>query len=174
MPRRRESFSGAAWPTARSPIRLPARAVTAIDETNQNIEFTVTADDNSLFDGVQGRPKISGSGTLTFTLAPNKNGSTGVTVIAKDNGVPPEESASQRFTINVEAINDAPQFTLGNVLSRPEDDPSTDTIIVATQVRPGPLSATDETGQNLTFDLLVVEQPTDRVSQQATVYDFRI
>src|SRR5205085_1186355 len=53
------------------------------DEASQSVAFTVTNDNNALFSA---QPSISSSGTLTYTSAPNANGSANITVVAQDNG----------------------------------------------------------------------------------------
>jgi gliding motility-associated-like protein len=83
-------------------------------ELDQALTFDVTNTNNGLF-SVQ--PAISATGTLTYTPAPNTNGSSIVTVSLADNGsgAAPNvnTSADQTFTINITAVNDAPVFTKG-------------------------------------------------------------
>jgi hypothetical protein len=78
-------------------------------EAGQMLTFTVTADAPSLFST---QPALASNGTLTFTPAPDANGSTTVTVVLKDNGGTAnggaDTSAPQTFTLNVTAVNDAP------------------------------------------------------------------
>jgi|GEM_PF-590587 len=79
------------------------------DESGQVVSFVVTNDNNSLFTS---QPAISTAGTLTFTPAPNANGSATVTVYAQDNGGilngGVDIAGPQAFTITVTPVNDAP------------------------------------------------------------------
>ena len=84
------------------------------DEASQTVTFTVNNDNNALF-SVQ--PAISPSGTLTYTSAPNANGSANVTVVAHDSGGTAnggnDTSTTHNFNITINAVNDAPSFTKG-------------------------------------------------------------
>ncbi|HEX3144537.1 MAG TPA: Calx-beta domain-containing protein, partial [Pyrinomonadaceae bacterium] len=83
------------------------------NESGQTVAFTVSNNNNGLF-SVQ--PAISPTGTLTFTSAPDANGSATVSVTLKDNGGTAnggsDTSATQQFTITVNAVNDAPVNTV--------------------------------------------------------------
>jgi hypothetical protein len=78
-------------------------------ENNQIVHFNVSNDNPSLF-SVQ--PAINGSGVLTYTPAPNANGSALVTVVAQDNGGTAfggaDSSAPATFRINVALGPDCP------------------------------------------------------------------
>ena len=78
------------------------------NESGQSLNFIVSNDNNSLFSA---QPTISSDGTLTYTPAPNANGSATVTVQIHDDGGTVnggiDTSASQSFTINVTPVNDA-------------------------------------------------------------------
>ena len=84
------------------------------NESSQVLDFIVSNNNNALF-SVQ--PALSATGRLTYTLAPNKNGSATVTVRLHDNGGTAEghgamdTSAPQVFTITVNPVNDAPSGT---------------------------------------------------------------
>ncbi|MES2793576.1 MAG: Ig-like domain-containing protein, partial [Planctomycetota bacterium] len=127
----------------------------APDESGQTLfPFVVTNDNNSLFT-VQ--PAIGLDGTLTYTLAPNANGTAIVSVTLSDNGSTANggenTSPAQTFTIAVTAVNDAPSFALP---SSPNLDQTVleDAAVVqqvaafATNISAGPI---DEVGQTLTF-----------------------
>ena len=93
------------------------------DEAAQTLNFLVNTDNPSLFSAA---PTIDpATGTLTYTAAPNANGTAIVTVQLKDNGGTDlggvDSSALQTFTINVTAVNDAPIFTLPNPPTVGED-----------------------------------------------------
>ena len=87
----------------------------APSESSQVLNFIVTGNTNpSLF--LTG-PAISPTGTLTFTSAPDANGSATITIVLKDNGGTlsggVDTSVAKTFTINVTPVNDAPTFTEG-------------------------------------------------------------
>jgi hypothetical protein len=73
------------------------------------VRFTVAAGNPSLF--VAG-PAVAATGTLTFTPAPNANGTTTVSVRAVDDGGTAnggrDTSAPQTFSIRITPVNDAP------------------------------------------------------------------
>jgi hypothetical protein len=80
------------------------------DESDQQLTFEVTNNTNTGLFTTQ--PSVASDGTLSYTLAADKNGSADVTVRLKDNGGiangGADESAEQTFTINVTAVNDEP------------------------------------------------------------------
>jgi hypothetical protein len=119
------------------------------DEASQTVTFTVTNDNNALF-SVQ--PAISSSGTLTYTSAPNANGSANITVVAHDNGGTAnggnDTSAAQNFNIFVTAVNDAPSFTKGADQTVNEEAGAQSVANWATAISAGPA---DESGQTVTF-----------------------
>src|SRR5215217_8249810 len=79
------------------------------NESDQTVDFQLTNDNNDLF-SVQ--PSVSANGTLSYTPVPNAYGKATVKVRAHDDGRTTNggvsESAEQTFTINVDAVNDAP------------------------------------------------------------------
>ena len=80
------------------------------NESNQSFSFMVTNNTNpGLFSSA---PTISSFGTLSYIPAFNANGTADITVVLKDNGGTAnggvDTSASQTFTITVNAVNDAP------------------------------------------------------------------
>src|SRR5438094_898907 len=79
------------------------------DESGQTMDFIVTNNNAGLFSG---QPAVAANGTLTYTSAPNANGSATVYVKIHDNGGTAnggaDTSATQSFTITVTAVNDAP------------------------------------------------------------------
>src|SRR5258705_1540168 len=73
------------------------------DESGQTLNFQVTNNTNAgLFSSA---PTINSTGTLTYTPAPNSNGSAIITIVLKDNGGiangGTDTSAAQSFTITV-------------------------------------------------------------------------
>ena len=79
------------------------------NESGQSVDFIVGNDNNALFTT---QPAVSPSGTLTYTSAPDANGSATVTVRIHDDGGTAnggvDTSADQTFTITITAVNDEP------------------------------------------------------------------
>ena len=91
--------------------------------SSQTVSFLVANDNPSLF---LAPPTISPTGTLTYTSAPDANGTAVVTVRLTDNGgVTPgngqDTSAPQLFTIIVTPVNDPPTLTLPGTQTISED-----------------------------------------------------
>ena len=95
------------WATAISP---------GAGETD-TLTFNVSNNNNPLFTA-GGQPAVSAAGVLTYTPAPNANGTTVVTVTLTDDGgtpgVPADDitTGPQTFNITVNAVNDAPSFSI--------------------------------------------------------------
>jgi hypothetical protein len=121
------------------------------NEASQSVTFTATADNPALF-AVQ--PAVAPDGKLTYTPAPNANGSTTVTVTAHDDGGTAnggiDDSPPSTFNVTVGPVNDAPSFTAGpdqTVLS-----------VAGAQTVPGWATSIlsgpgDESPQNITFSV---------------------
>ncbi len=114
------------------------------DEAGQSLTFTVTNNNNALFN-VQ--PSIAANGTLTYTPATNANGSATVTVVSlQDNGgttnggLDTFTPASNTFTITVNPVNDAP---VCNDVSITTNEDTTGTT---------PPNCTDADGDTLTYN----------------------
>jgi large repetitive protein len=80
------------------------------NESSQTVSFNITGNTNpGLFSA---GPAISPTGVLTYTPAANQNGSASITVTLSDSGGTAnggvDTSASQSFTITVNAVNDPP------------------------------------------------------------------
>ncbi len=122
------------------------------NETGQTVTFTVTNTNNSLFSA---QPAINSSGDLTFTPAADANGSATVFVTATDDGGTTGGGVNTfgplTFVLTMNAINDVPSFTKGADQVVAEDAGPQAVAGWATNIRPGPASATDESGQTLTF-----------------------
>jgi uncharacterized repeat protein (TIGR01451 family) len=118
------------------------------DEAGQTLSFTVTNNNNALF-SVQ--PAVSSTGVLTYTPAPDANGTALVSVKIVDNGGTAnggvDTSAVQTFNINVTAVNDAPSFTKGPDQVAGGAFPQT-AVNWATNILAGP---PDESTQTLNF-----------------------
>jgi hypothetical protein len=82
------------------------------DEAGQSLTFSLTAVNPSLFSS---QPVIqSSTGNLSFTPAPNANGSSTVSVVLKDNGGTANggsDTSTFSFTITVNAVNDKPSVS---------------------------------------------------------------
>ena len=79
------------------------------------VTFQVTGNTNpALFSTL---PAVSPTGTLTYTSAPNANGTATITLRLQDNGGTAnggvDTSPSVSFTITLTPVNDAPSFTVG-------------------------------------------------------------
>ena len=87
--------------------------------TNQAVNFIVAADKPELF---ADQPAVDASGTLSYTPAPNANGSATVTVRLHDDGGTDhggqDTSAAATFTITVKPVNDAELAVLSAVLDK--------------------------------------------------------
>jgi large repetitive protein len=118
------------------------------NESGQTLTFHVSNDNNALFSA---QPAVSASGTLTYTAAANANGTAIVTLYLQDDGGTAnggvDTSASQSFTISVNAVNDEPSFTSGGNVAVLEDSGAY-SAPWATGISAGPA---DESGQTVTF-----------------------
>jgi hypothetical protein len=139
----------AAWATAIS--AGPA------NESGQTLTFFASNDNNALF-SVQ--PTVSSTGVLSFTPAGDANGSAIVTVYLMDDGGfangGDDTSASQTFTITVNAVNDPPSFVSGGDVSVLEDSGAY-SAAWATSISAGPA---DESSQALTFNITGNSNPS--------------
>ncbi len=122
------------------------------DEAGQTLTFNITG--NTLPALFSAPPAIAPDGTLTFTPAPNANGTADITVVLRDNGGTANggvdtSSPPVTFTIVVTAVNDAPSFTGGGDVTVAEDSPPY-SAIWATNISPGPAN---EAGQTVTFNI---------------------
>jgi VCBS repeat-containing protein len=119
------------------------------NEGSQIVHFNVSNNNNALF-SVQ--PAVSAAGVLTYTLAPNANGTALVTINIQDDGGTAnggvDISADQTFNINVTAVNDVPSFTKGADQTVLEDSGAATVNGWATALSAGPA---DEAGQTLNF-----------------------
>lgn len=134
-----QSISG--WATAVSPG--PA------NESSQTVTFVATNDNTGLF-SVQ--PAVAPDGKLTYTPAPNANGSATATVTAKDDGGTAnggiDTSPPQTFVVNVGPVNDAPSFSAGADQTVVSLLGGQTVVGWATNIQSGP---PDEFPQNVTF-----------------------
>jgi hypothetical protein len=127
-----------------------ANAGGGTDENGQTFTYNITNNSNSaLFTG-GGQPSISPTGVLTYIPAANANGTATITVSVSDNGSPVATSATQQFTITVNAVNDTPSFTtLGNQAVAEDAGPQTVNSFATASAGGG----TDENGQTFTYNI---------------------
>ncbi|MEQ1826868.1 MAG: Ig-like domain-containing protein, partial [Pirellula sp.] len=143
---------------------LTAGPATALDEIGQfaptvpaqQLIFNVISVSNPTLFAANQTPSIDGVGTLHFVTAPDRNGTSIVVVRLTDNGragPPPNNNLgpTATFTITVNSVNDAPEFTLPNSTTAVEDQGVVSVPGFATGIRPGPATAIDETNQLLSF-----------------------
>jgi hypothetical protein len=82
-----------------------------------SVSTVVTGNTNTGLFSVQ--PTVAANGTLTYTTAPNANGTAVLTLVARDSfGL---ESAPLTFTIDLTAVNDAPTYIVGGPVTVLED-----------------------------------------------------
>ena len=115
-------------------------------QPGQTASFVVTNDNNALF-SVQ--PAIAPDGTLTYTAAPDANGSATVTVRSQTtNQGGTETSEAQSFTISIVPVNDAPAFIVGDDVTVAEDSGSAS---LANFVKGASAGPANETGQSISY-----------------------
>ena len=98
-------------------------------------------------------PTVSTGGELSYTPAADANGTASFDVVVQDDGGTAnggiDTSATQTFTIRVNAVNDAPSFNVGADQTINEDAVAETVFNWATSISSGPA---DESGQTLTFN----------------------
>ncbi len=126
------------------------------NEAGQALQFQVTGNTNAALFSAQ--PAVAADGTLTYTPAPDANGSATITVRLMDNGGTAsggqDASAAQTFTVTVTAVNDRP-VARDDTATTNED--AAVTVSVLANDSPGSATATDEAGQTLV--VVAVTQP---------------
>ena len=120
------------------------------DEIGQTLTFSVSNNNEDLF-SIQ--PAIASDGTLTYTLAPDANGTATVSVYLQDNGGTANEgqdtSATKTFTISIVAANDAPVNDVPATFNDVQEDISASLPNVS-------VSDVDANGGELAFQLSVL------------------
>ncbi len=152
--------------TGNLPFLIPAFAKNilagpsgALDETTlpgrQNMNFVTVSVTNQAMFAVA--PSISATtGDLTFVSNPDANGVSVVVVELQDSGANAttngdlNTSDRQTFTITLNPINDAPDIAIQTSVTRREDFGLVSVTNFATGLVPGPATAVDEAGQQLT------------------------
>lgn len=135
---------------------LAAGPAGALDEATQTLSVAIAADTAAFT--AAGYPTIDlTTGDLTYETAPHANQFTGqsfeVVVTVSDDGgtnLGGVDRTSKTFVINVEELNDAPEFDMPTATSAFQEDPNADpdapTVVpnFVTNIMPGPAAATDE------------------------------
>ena len=136
------------------------------NEASQTLTFNLTNNNNALF-SVQ--PTLNTvTGTLTYTPAPNANGSALVTAVLTDSGGTAnggDDNLTHTFTITVTSVNDAPTFVAGPNQTLHEEGTTTgDGPVVpqtvanwATAFNPGPANESGQT--NLGYAIVSNDHP---------------
>ncbi len=92
------------------------------DEVGQSVSFSVTTDRPELFSD---QPTISSNGVLTFTGAPNANGTAIISVVAMDNGGTAvggvDTSGSQSFAVVIDPVDDWIDISVPSPIAFRED-----------------------------------------------------
>ena len=118
------------------------------DESAQHVTFSVTSDSNpGLFSTL---PSIDTAGNLSYTPAPDANGSATITLVAQDDGGTArggvDQSAAFTFTIAVTPVNDAP--AVAPISAQTVDEDAGPQASAATTFGTGPAN---ESAQSLTI-----------------------
>jgi large repetitive protein len=112
--------------------------------------FVMTTPSNGTLSGLAGDNSIAASGgSMTFTPNADVTGNSTFTYQLEDNGG--LRSTSATVTITLSSVNDAPFFTPGSVTINVNEDSGLYNTAWATNLRPGPVTATNESTQTLTF-----------------------
>jgi subtilisin-like proprotein convertase family protein len=138
----------------------PPEAVDDTAETNEDVPVTIDVVSNdtdpnlqTLFVSALGAP-LHGSTALVgedvrYTPSADYNGSDSFTYVVSDGTL----TDTATVTVTIAAVNDPPSFTRGADQTVDEDSGLHSVSAWATNIRPGPVTAVDETGQTLTFTL---------------------
>jgi len=127
------------------------------DEATQTVAFNVTVTGTTGTLAFTTSPTIDSTGKLSYTLAPNTNGTATVTVVMTDSGssTAPNDNSSdpKTFTITVDAVNDAPSFSIDSDPAAVNEDDSPVTVNeFVTEIVTGP---SDESSQTVNFSVTV-------------------
>ncbi len=121
------------------------------EENDQTLVFEVAVDNEALFEIP---PVLSPDGQLSFSVAPDVSGTAELSLVLKDDGGVEnggvDVSGTQRVTLDILPVNDAPAFVRGANQSIPRNAGPQEIVGWATDITPGAL---DEAGQTLSFEL---------------------
>ncbi len=124
-------------------------------EVGQKVSFQTTVQSSTNPNLFVIPPSISANGTLSYTLAPNQNGSAVISLVAHDDGGTlnggVDTSPPQLFTINALYVNDPPTFTSSGAQTVNENAGVQRVPLWATNMSPG--EGANEVGQTLHFVL---------------------
>ncbi len=150
------------------------RSAGPADEAGQTLAFQVTTDNGALFSTP---PAVAPDGTLTYTPAPDANGTAAVTVRLTDSGGGADTSAAQTFTIRVTPVNDAPTLadipnpaavaedaggqtvTLTGIVAGPADEAGQAIAVTATSNNPSLIASVAVTGAGPTRQVTYTPAP---------------
>ncbi len=123
--------------------------LTATDSNNDVLTWSISSDPSN------GSASASGTGTskaIEYTPASDYNGTDSFEVRVSDDG-----GAFDTVTVNVNIapVNDAPEFSIPAVAGANISDGLKTIEGFASELRPGPVTATDESGQSLSFNVTV-------------------
>ena len=94
------------------PGAVTAMSTGPANESSQALISLTSSNNNTALFTATGQPTINlGTGTLTYTAAPNANGSAIVTVVLKDNGGTANggvDQTTKTFVLTITKVNDAP------------------------------------------------------------------
>ena len=134
-----QSFEKWADPISKGPV----------DEQYQSVRFEVTHCSNPSLFSVQ--PQVSPDGRLTYTSAPDQNGTAQISVLIRDNGTENSEGSHKTYQIEILSKNDPPSFTPGNtIFEYDEDDGCRRIESWASEISKGP---PDEDTQEINFEV---------------------
>ncbi|HEX5704275.1 MAG TPA: Ig-like domain-containing protein [Pyrinomonadaceae bacterium] len=127
-----------------------ATSISAGPGETQTLTFNITPTGTTGNLSFASGPAIDTStGNLTYTTNADTNGTASFSVTLSDNGGGTDTSAPQTFTITVNAVDDAPTFTLAAGPTVAEDAGAQSVPSFASNFQPGPATATDESTQTL-------------------------
>ena len=133
----------------------------ATNESGQTLTFILTPTGTTGGLTFAVAPSIDATGKLTYQSAADSNGTASFTMTLSDNGGGTNVSASQAFTISVNAVNDAPTFTLaGNPTAMSEDSGLQVVTGFASGINVGPATAADEIASQTISNFTVTAGPT--------------
>ncbi len=143
-------------PEDAGPQRIVA-ALTSIgpgapNEASQTLSFSVAVGFTTGNLAFLSAPQVLANGDLLFTIAPDTNGSAVLQVTVTDSGL---ASTTKSFFLEVTAVNDPPTFSLSGSAPTVSEDAGAQTFTSFATFAPGPITATDEVNQFITYTVNV-------------------
>jgi Calx-beta domain/FG-GAP-like repeat len=138
----------------------------AANESEEILNFIVTTDNDTLFDGpVTIDPE---TGTLSYKTAKDANGIANVSVRLRDDGDGANTSAEQKFTITIREDNDAPVNTIPTTIQTIDEDKQ---LVFSSK---NPISITDiDAGSDIMQVTLTAENGRLKLASNAELTSFR-